>query len=303
MSTQAEVDSWDCEFHTYQGVVLISGPDITNLDSMIELWITWSKVVIKDNPLLTSIDGLSNLTTAASITIQNNPLLEDLNGLAMCNAGRLVIDNNASLIDLNGTESFSPGVIKISNNISLTSFDGLTSIDEVYDTLLISNNLRLKNLDPLASLTVLNHVIITDNDSLTGFCGLYEPFILDPPTSLAISGNRVNPTYYDVLGIGTCGIFKVAIAGYSSLTEALDTAADYGFIHVTRNHTIDTSITFPGADHFTLVIDPEVTLTIDGSIFTNDGLIINHGTFAFINSAQLINTSTVVNSGFIIGIE
>ena len=113
-------------YTTITGSLTISDPEneqhITNLDPLISLTHIDGNLNINNNPHLTDLSGLNNLTKIGSIA----------------GAGKLYIQNNLSLTHLNGLENLtsSYGTSEISNNESLVNFCGLinfTSNLTIYD--------------------------------------------------------------------------------------------------------------------------------------------------------------------------
>ena len=105
-NSQEEVDRFPADYpgcNSILGDVTIAGPDIENLDSLIQLQYINGTLSIFSNPVLTNIDGLSNLKSVVYLDIESNPLLPGLIGLSnLASAGGLLIYNNLALTSLAG---------------------------------------------------------------------------------------------------------------------------------------------------------------------------------------------------------
>lgn len=103
-TSQAEIDSFpslysDC--FLIDGDVIISGDDITNLDSLWQIQTINGNLSIEANPLLTDCNALQNLiNVVGSITIDQNSSLESIEGIRNVEANSLsalTITENPSL--------------------------------------------------------------------------------------------------------------------------------------------------------------------------------------------------------------
>lgn len=317
--SQDDVDNWT---QVFSNALYISGNDITNLDGMSELDFSLGNVWIYDNPNLTNINGLTNFRQAGgSVQIYNNPLLEKIVelpkfegcfGLEIRNNSsldtinlpsyvdnRYRIKNNASLLFIDISSSLNLERVEVSNNPILSTIvfpSDVTTIDSVT----IVNNGSLTNIDALSKLTTFTQGIkIQDNSLLKDFCGLYSIIVNNPIAIPDISGNLKNPLNQEIIGYGSCGNFKRNTIGYETLQEALASAEDYDFIHVARDFKIETPFTLSGEENYTLVVDPTIKLTFDAP-FTNEGIIINHGTLHMINNNPFINQGSIIVTGSLI---
>ncbi|MDZ4707091.1 MAG: T9SS type A sorting domain-containing protein [Saprospiraceae bacterium] len=105
-SSQEQVDHFPTDYpgcNRILGDVTIAGPDIENLDSLIQLQYINGTFSIFSNTILTSMDGLSNLKSVLYLDIENNPLLPDLSGLSsLALTGGILIYNNLAITSLDG---------------------------------------------------------------------------------------------------------------------------------------------------------------------------------------------------------
>jgi len=161
-TTQEDIDNFQTNYPgctEIEGDVVISGNDISNLDSLMALISIGGNLFIGNlesgNPILASITGLSNLTSVGD---------------------NFVLYNNPSLINLEGLESlfFIGGDLWIDYNSSLESLHGLENSDlEIFEDLNISNNSSLSychiiNIcqyiaDPSGSISIGNNLYGCDS--------------------------------------------------------------------------------------------------------------------------------------------
>ena len=181
LSSQADVDNFPSQHCSQVCSLTITGDDITNLDS---LYVVQSvgRLVITFNPMLTDIEGLSNLATienacsSTGMEISNNNLLPDLNGLSSLEkiVGPVLISGNTMLSDLTGLSSLSDiDALTIGSNASLQNLNGLEALTAIDGHLVIESNPALTNTNGLLNVTnVKGGVFVTLNDALTDLNGL-----------------------------------------------------------------------------------------------------------------------------------
>jgi hypothetical protein len=192
LTSQEEVDNFPAQYCSTLCSLMISGSNITNLDSLYVLERV-GQLVLQFNPILANINGLSNITTlegscpSVGLIIEGNNLLGDLGGLSSLTSisGGLHIASNTMLADLDGLSNVSSiGThggfsLNISNNASLGNINGLSEIVQVPGAVSISGNPGLQDLNGLSSLTRIGpnaqeavSLVINQNDALTTFDGL-----------------------------------------------------------------------------------------------------------------------------------
>jgi hypothetical protein len=186
LSTQAQVNNFPVAYpgctNLPVGVDLtVRGNDITNLNALSVLHSIGGVLEIKNNPLLTSISGLSNVTSSNGLIIRNNTLLPSLNGLNNITTvgDELTIRENPLLTNLAGLNNISTAAnaVIIRDNAHLTSLDGLNNLLTVGDILEIINNPLLTNVQALANVTSIGGgieggLIVDGNNLLTTLNGL-----------------------------------------------------------------------------------------------------------------------------------
>lgn len=156
LSSQAEVDAFSSTYGCTEidGLLTIRGNDITNLAGLASLQVSRGRLMVIANPLLTNLDGLSNLTSVEQLAISNNAVLANIQGLA-------------GLTSVSG-----PGHLEISNNPVLANLDGLNNVTSVSGNLIIDGNATLNNLEGLSSVTWIGHLFLSGNASLPSLDGL-----------------------------------------------------------------------------------------------------------------------------------
>jgi uncharacterized repeat protein (TIGR01451 family) len=180
-STQAQIDNFQINYPgcaAISGGVTISGADITNLTGLSQLTFIGGfngNFDIANNPLLTNLNGLENLTVAGyALTISNNASLTSMEGLnAVTQAFHLDINNNPALLNMNGLGNLKwvGERVSIYGNASLTSLSGL-NLEGVGFGIEISDNPSLTTLDGLESLTIDSALHIRNNPQLADISGL-----------------------------------------------------------------------------------------------------------------------------------
>jgi hypothetical protein len=156
-----------------KGLISLNGLD--NISST-----SWIQIL--DNPKLTSIGSLKNVTSVdgnfGDLWIWNNCALESLDGLNNITSvgnGYLWIEGNTVLRDLKGLSRLKTikGSLEIAYNPSLNNFAGLEYLTSVGFDLWLLNNDSIKNFKGLENLTLIGRDLwIFDNPSLASLKGL-----------------------------------------------------------------------------------------------------------------------------------
>jgi len=157
--TQADIDNFEFAFPDcteLEGMVTISGNDITNLDGLHMLKTIRGDLFIKNNDSLTDLSGLESLDTiAGGLEIGDNEALTSLTGLESLTeigiyfGGDLRITNNNLLPNLSNLNNITKigGGIYIYNNETLTGLEGLEHLAHIGGWLYIVENQSLTNID------------------------------------------------------------------------------------------------------------------------------------------------------------
>lgn len=229
----------------YQGTndfagIRISAANLTNLRGLENIVSTPSLTITNCFELqnILGLIGLQEITDIindetesypGSLTIRNNPKLSSLQGLDnLVSVGfngdenfYTLIDYNNSLEDLSGLNKlkFIKGQVQIRENGSLLNLDGLNSLESIDGSLTIGHNVSLTNIDALSNLIEVNGKISTlvrprcngcspgysGNRYLSNLCGLQNLFTNGVYQDVEILGNEYNPTVTDIIN-GDCSL-------------------------------------------------------------------------------------------------
>lgn len=150
--------------------------NITDLSPLNQIEIITGSVTVRNNPLLTSFNGLENLFFGGSdFSIINNATLTDISALSgILGIQGLEIINNSVLPNLEGLENMS-GLfyLRIRNNPLLSSLgDSFINNASLNDLQIIDNDAltSLSGLEGITNLTGIGN--ITNNNALTDLSGL-----------------------------------------------------------------------------------------------------------------------------------
>lgn len=193
LSTQTEVNAFVGTSIT--GNLSIQGSGIIDLSPLSTLVSIDHDLILKNNNMLTNLDGLSNLTTVGgSVIIGGHYLL----------FGMDISEGNGELTNIDGLNSLHSlgDDLLISRNDELTNLLGLTNLNSVSGGLTIEGNALLSTLDGLNNLSSVGSLNILGNSSLTDLNGL---------TNLTTLGGQLALGYNDTL---------TNLSGLSSLTSA-----------------------------------------------------------------------------------
>lgn len=177
LQSQSAVNSfkvgYGCE--VFEGRLVIWGEDITNLDSL-HLIREIGDLEIRQNTLLTDLDGLSSLKTIRNgFYIGWNPVLSSMNGIEQLETigANLSFENNLALTTLQGLDNLKlvGGRLWLSRNHALLSLNGLNLVDSIGE-INIDENDMLQNLSGLDNLKSAGSIRIEQNESLYSLTGL-----------------------------------------------------------------------------------------------------------------------------------
>ena len=125
--------------------------ELSNLNGLEQLFFIGDGLYIVENPLLTSLDGLLNLSNIGGVYILENDSLENIDGFSGLSAidGTISFENNAVLENVAGLSNLTSigSSLNIDSNASLENLDGLSNLDSVGTSLSISNNSSLLQVD------------------------------------------------------------------------------------------------------------------------------------------------------------
>ena len=195
---------------------LIDIENVINISSV-------SDVIIYNNFVLTSLEGLNNLTSVnGHLEISGNYNLPSLNGLEniISVGGNLTIRSNSALINLAGLEgiTFIAGELHISDNNTLANLSGLENIDA--NTI---SNLSIRYNDYLSTCDVQS------------ICG----YLAAPNGTIDITGNYTGcNSEAEVAAACEVGIDESSVVGrQSSVNIHPNPATDLIFIEILESKT------------------------------------------------------------------
>lgn len=189
------LDGIENMLYCYDGLAIMNNPLLTDLKALRNLKGT-TGIIIGSNNTLTNLNGLEGLTQVgigsfeyATINIQNNPLLSNLEGLRnITKCGNINITTNASLRSLSGLNGIAElNYATITNNISLADLKGLGGLKAVNNHLKISENHMLQDMDGLQQLEKVGRLEILLNKGLKDLKGLDGLKLINGPNGYAIT--------------------------------------------------------------------------------------------------------------------
>lgn len=179
-TSQAQIDAFATTYPNctiVEGWLEISGDDIVDLSGLAQIDQAVQYFLIRDNPQLTSLSGLENMGIGGSLGVLNNPLLTSLDGITGIYSTAVqgldvisIVDNPSlvSLLPLATLTGFS-GRMDIFNNSSLLNLDGINVTPSTFG---VEGNQNLERLTEMSSGGSSLAVRIIDNPSLTTLSGL-----------------------------------------------------------------------------------------------------------------------------------
>ncbi len=185
-STQEQIDRFQANFPgctEIEGIVIISGVDITNLNGLntlvsiggsLEIGTSWLPT---NNQHLISLSGLELLTSiGGDLRISENDSLSDIFAFSNLTSvgGNIEIVENDALTNLSGLENLTsiPGTIGIFYNDNMVNLGGLQNLIFVGGAMLIFDNYLLSDLDDLESLTSIGGDFSISGNAITNLNGL-----------------------------------------------------------------------------------------------------------------------------------
>lgn len=176
VTSQMEVDNFKTNYqgcNELNGALIISGENITNLDSLNEIKKVAGGLSIRSNDSLLNLVGLSLIDSIGGLGIYNNNLLESFHGLGNLTMvfGSVYVRNNPSLISFEGLNNLilADGDLTISNNDLLTDLTPLENLKWIHGELFIWGNDTLESLSGLDNIDEISitNLWITHNPSLS----------------------------------------------------------------------------------------------------------------------------------------
>ncbi|WP_353166654.1 T9SS type A sorting domain-containing protein [Empedobacter brevis] len=168
-------------------ISIMNNESLQNLNGLQSLIQYNGDLRIQDNPKLTSIEALGNVTSSideeyglfgfGGLQIAGNPLLANLNGLHhIKTAGWVSISGNHSLTDLKGLGNITKlSELSIYSNDKIENLNGLSPNLSTLGVLKIANNpqlVRLDGLNNLAALSRFGYIHLENNPLLNDLTAL-----------------------------------------------------------------------------------------------------------------------------------
>jgi uncharacterized repeat protein (TIGR01451 family) len=201
--SQSDIDQFGVQHDDIKhiiGTVNIQGNDIVDLSPLSNIEYVGGPLRIRQNPILSSLDGLNQLTgIGRDLIISNNDTLNNIQGLenlSMVNRN-LDIDENQAIVSLIGLDKLTEvngmfrlrrlynldrllalsqlkkvnGDLLLVNLDKISTLEGLESLDTISDRLTISYCNLLKDIQDLDPLYIGDVFSFSDNDAFIHFDG------------------------------------------------------------------------------------------------------------------------------------
>lgn len=221
LPSQAAVDRFQTDHPgcTEFQSITIRGADIVDLSPLSIITSLASSLLIYENDMLESLEGLSGITYINKLTIRQNERLLNLNGLSsFAEAETISIHANPNLKSLNGLEKLKTinAIITIWSNPVLETLSGLDNLTHV-SLMYITDNPALSTLAGLSGLSsITSYLSIAVNSTLTSLTGLESLSLVNGSISI-----RENDTLVDLTGLEALttveGELRVSGASLTSL--------------------------------------------------------------------------------------
>ncbi len=180
---------------------IINNDQLVSLDGLSSLTFMGMEIItvfpfhwldISDNDNLTNISGLTNLIPSAidGLRVKNNPSLTSLEGLEEFRSfNSIEIENNDALIDLTGLNNLKNLYIgfNIIDNDGITSLNELGTLEQVANFVVEGNDM-LTSLNGLGEITNWYSIGLINNTSLSDI-SVIENFPEDFTNQLTLTGN------------------------------------------------------------------------------------------------------------------
>ncbi|MBC8755593.1 hypothetical protein H2O64_13025 [Kordia sp. YSTF-M3] len=228
ITTQKELEAFGKKgLSKFEGNLIISGAsDLSPLATLVEIE---GKLVIGDhtpdgivqNPELTSLNGLQNLTKVGRhLSFHSNPKLENLDALK-------------NLIHIGET-------INIMDNASLVSIKGLDNVTHIGGSINIWLNGKLEAIDTFYNITeVKEHVSIYDNESLHDLSGFSNIKKIEKNLTIEENDALIKINGFDALET-VQNRFVIESNSYAVSIDAFKNLKSVGFLQLSNNTRLKT---------------------------------------------------------------
>jgi len=246
--------------------------DIVSLAPFGALTSVLGDLIIADNPLLTNLSGLNNLTTVGGKLEISLMEIESLTGLESLNyTDGLYVSNNPNLASLNGLESLSDTGsedFRIAFNDGLTSLSGLDNLEVIGGNFSLSENVLLTNLTGLENLTTISgDLLISSLTNLTSINSLSNLNTIGGSLTIGYNHDLLSLNGLESLNvINSVGISQnnalTSLSGLDGLTSITDN------LHIADNESL---LSLSGLNNLGL-IGEFTTIRDNPSLTSLDGL-------------------------------
>ncbi len=212
---------------------ILENPMLSSIESLGNLSTTTLGIEIRGNSSLISLTGLNGLTIVTGFAISQNDLLINLSGLNnITETGTFSIHNNQNLINLEGLNNLISITHEIGaqiySNPSLESFDGIESLVSCNGLFNITNNTALTNIEGFVNFTTcLNMFGISGSPLLTNLNGLEN--LTSAPTLGFVNNEQLNDisalSNFDINSLYQLLLYnnpELAVCNYSNICQYLD---------------------------------------------------------------------------------
>ena len=317
LNSQAEVDAFPANYPGCTMIpsnvdLIVSGNDITNLDSLKQLVSVEGTFDIKNSAILSDITGLINLTTVGQLDIERCPQLNSLDGLQNLTTvtddlefsnmdgltdisqlsgltsigGDVQINDCDALVTLAGFDNIASigGDLIIKESANLTDLTALSNLTTVGGSVKILANKNLPNLDGLGNITSIGGGIdVKNNNSLSdclGSCSMLDALV--PPNNAFFSNNFPGSHCNDILVLeGDCAIFlPVELVDFRAKEDKKNAS-----VVLTWN-----TVSEINNKHF------EVQRSADGRVFKTVGIVKGNGTSTKTISYKFVDAQPIATA-------
>ncbi|MCB0456941.1 MAG: T9SS type A sorting domain-containing protein [Flavobacteriaceae bacterium] len=223
LTTQAEVNAFAINYpnctELYNNLV-IDGDDIIDLSSLTIITSIDEDLIIKNCPLLESLNGLGNISTLKNLIIQDNIILPNLFGLEGISViyESFVVDGNFNLVTTAGLENVWFPHTRFEVIGSIQSFENLFAPNSILSEVLIRHT-DISNFEGFENVSKIEgNIEILQNSNLENFIGL-ENTIIEPYT-LYIKSNSIS-TFEGLSNVECTPCHTIEIS-YNDMLNSLD---------------------------------------------------------------------------------
>jgi hypothetical protein len=186
-----------------QGHLAVIGTDLVDLGDGVALTHVDGNLCIKDNALLTGLEGLNALSSVGgTVQIENNDALSNLAGLSS-------LTSIGGDLNIHGPVTSSRDVLSgfhwvyTIGNAELTSLEGLDALTSIGGSVRIGHNAALRALRPGSWPRALEHdLLVVSNPSLTSLEGLDDLISVDGTLRIASNPSLAVFSFPGLVSVG-----------------------------------------------------------------------------------------------------